>query len=61
MADGARITSKSDQYPAVSVVCPADMQIRVRYEAKMDEQEKKERKKKRDRLQRRYDEQLRNE
>lgn len=43
------------------VICPADMQIRVRYEAKMDEQEKKERKKKRDRLQRRYDEQLRNE
>ena len=23
------------------VICPADMQIRVRYEAKMDEQEKK--------------------
>ena len=43
------------------VICPADMQIRVRYEAKMDEQEKKERQKKRDRLQRRYDEQLGNE
>ena len=40
---------------------PADMQIRVRYEAKLDEQEKKERQKKRDRLQRRYDEQLGNE
>ena len=39
----------------------AENQIRVRYEAKMDEQEKKERQKKRDRLQRRYDEQLGNE
>ena len=43
------------------VICPADMQIRVRFEAKMDEQEKKEQQKKRNRLKRRYDEKLGNE
>ena len=58
------ILTKENEFNAKWLMEPKNLQSQtttVRYEAKMDEQEKKERQKKRDRLQRRYDEQLGNE